>query len=78
MNGLVSNGFKVSIEARGLNVTPSALVVTKGMRRNNFYFLQGKTIVAFIATVETTCGKAKLWHMRVDHVGENAIQCLLK
>ena len=63
LGALESNGFKVSLEIGVFNVTRGALVVIKGLRRNNLYFLQGKTVVGRAATVETTVDMTMFWHM---------------
>ena len=78
LGALESNGFQVSIESIVLRVTRGALVVMKGLRRNHLYYLQGKTVVGGIATVETTCDTTKLWHMRLGHAGEKSMQGLVK
>ena len=78
LGALESNGFKVSMEAGILKVTYGVVVVMKGLRRNNLYFLQGKTVVGRAATIEIAVDTTKLWHMRLGRVGEKAMQGLVK
>ena len=54
------------------------LLVMKGLRRNNLYYLQGKIVVGRISTVETKCDTTKLWNMRLGYTGEKAFQGLVK
>ena len=60
-----------------------ALVVMKGIRQGNLYFLQGSTIDGGASTVcqkldEDDIDETRLWHMRLGHAGEKALQSLTK
>ncbi|KAL3821238.1 hypothetical protein ACJIZ3_007143 [Penstemon smallii] len=64
------------MEAGILEVTRSSMVVMKGLRRNNLYFLQGKTVIGGAAAVDNV-DSTKLWHIRLGHAGEKAMQGLI-
>ena len=81
LGALESKGFTMTIRDGVLKVTSGALLTMKGVRRNNLYYYQGSTIIGSAAAVsggnnlgETT----KLWHMRLGHPGEKALQTLVK
>jgi len=66
-----------------IKVISGALVVMKATRRNNLYHLQGTTTVGAAATISDNSKKVipynnKLWHMKLGHVGEKALQELAK
>ena len=62
-----------------LKVVSGALVVMKGIRRNNMYLFQGST-VAGTSTAVSEAYKvvvmSKLWHMRLGHAREKSLQTL--
>ncbi|XP_019057165.1 PREDICTED: uncharacterized protein LOC109116374, partial [Tarenaya hassleriana] len=78
---LESKGYTVTIRDGILKVVSGALVVLKGVRKNNLYYFKGSTV---IGTVAVTAGEDKdsevtrLWHMRLGHPGEKALQNLVK
>eukprot|EP00268_Persea_americana_P012188 TRINITY_DN15115_c1_g1_i1.p1 TRINITY_DN15115_c1_g1~~TRINITY_DN15115_c1_g1_i1.p1 ORF type:complete len:252 (+),score=38.81 TRINITY_DN15115_c1_g1_i1:1859-2614(+) len=81
LGALDSKNFKITMEGV-LKVVYSTLVLMKGVRRGNLYFLQWSTIVG-AATVsngsnETVADITNLWHMRRRHAGERALQGLVK
>jgi hypothetical protein len=65
-----------------LRAIRGAFIVLRGMRIGNLYFLDGSTV-----TGTTTISKSleddeadnsRLWHMRLGHAGEKALQGLVK
>lgn len=83
LGALESKGFKITLEGGVLKVVMGALVVMKGTRQNNLYFLNGSTIIGGAATVtdskeDVGSDTTKLWHMRLGHAGEKALQGLVK
>jgi len=55
------------------------MVVMKGVRDRNLYYLKGNTVVgALTASVDSDDDATKLWHMRLDHTGEKFMQSLAK
>ncbi|KAG8480145.1 hypothetical protein CXB51_024902 [Gossypium anomalum] len=56
-------------------------MVMKGTRRNNLYYLNRSTVIGstLIVFAKDTDSKAtRLWHMRLGHAGEKALQTLTK
>ena len=51
---LDSKDFKITMEGGVLKVVYGALVLMKGVRRGNLYFLQGSTVVGGAATVSNS------------------------
>ncbi|BBH01937.1 hypothetical protein Prudu_012349, partial [Prunus dulcis] len=81
LGALESKGLKITMEGGVLKAVHGALVVMKGTRRNNLYFLQGSTVIGGAAVTEAADAIAdttRLWHMRLGHAGEKALQGLVK
>ena len=76
---LESKGFTIIMQNGILKVVSGALVVMKGIRRNNLYLYQGSTAVGTTAAVseaDKVAEMSKLWHMRLGHAGEKSLQTL--
>ena len=76
---LESKGFTIIMQNRILKVVSGALVVMKGIRRNNLYLYQGSTAVGTAAAVseaDKVAEMSRLWHMRLGHAGEKSLQTL--
>jgi len=84
LGALESNGLVVTMRDGMLRATSGALVMLKGIRKNNLYYYQGSTVVgaAVAATAVSSSRKdeeaTKLWHMRLGHAGEKSLQLLAK
>ena len=53
----------------------------KCTRRNNLYYFQESKIIGSASTVsgkDANSEATKLWHMRLGHAGEKALQALVK
>ncbi|KAG6386586.1 hypothetical protein SASPL_151752 [Salvia splendens] len=65
-----------------LKATSGALVMLKGVRKNNLYYYQGSTVVGTVSTATSSNKKdaeaTKLWHFRLGHAGERSLQILAK
>ncbi|KAG6394486.1 hypothetical protein SASPL_145072 [Salvia splendens] len=65
-----------------LKATSGALMMLKGVRKNNLYYYQGSTVVGTVATATSSNKKdaeaTKLWHLRLGHAGERSLQILAK
>ena len=65
-----------------LRAIRGALVVLRGMRIGNLYFLDGSTVTGTTAVSKSIeddkTYNSRLWHMRLGHVGEKALQGLVK
>ena len=76
---LESKGFTIIMQNGILKVVSGALVVMKGIRRNNPYLYQGSTTVGTAVAVleaEKVAKMSKLWDMRLGHTGEKSLQTL--
>ena len=76
---LESKGFTIIMQNGILKVVSGALVVMKGIRRNNLYLYQGNTTVGTAAAVseaDKVAEMSRLWHMRLGHAGEKSLQTL--
>ena len=76
---LESKGFTIILHNGILKVVSRALVVMKGIRRNNLYLYQGSTVVGTAAAVseaDKVAEMSRLWHMRLGHAGEKSLQTL--
>ena len=76
---LESKGFTIILQNGILKVVSGALVVMKGIRRNNLYLYQGSTAVGTAAAVseaDKVAEMSRLWHMRLGHAGEKSLQTL--
>jgi len=77
-----------ALEAYGLEFTgrdgvfkilKGSMVVLKGVRCNNLYYLKGNTVIRQLATsVSTNEESTKLWHMMLQYTGEKSLQDLSK
>ncbi|KAG6429623.1 hypothetical protein SASPL_107675 [Salvia splendens] len=69
-------------DVRILKATSGALVMLKGVSKNNLYYYQGSTVVGTVATATSSNKKdaeaTKLWHLRLGHAGERSLQILAK
>ena len=80
---LQSKGFRFHSDGDILKVTYSALVVMKAHLCGHLYLLQGSTVTGEATVVSENMGTydsdtTRLWHMRLGHVGERALQKLVK
>ncbi|KAI9176928.1 hypothetical protein LWI28_008828 [Acer negundo] len=70
------------MEGGVLKVVRGAFLAMKGTRQRNLYFLDGYTVIGRVAVSSSSDNKAsdtsRLWHMRLGHVGEKALQGLVK
>ena len=76
---LESKGFTIIMQNGILKVVSGALVVMKGIRRNNLYLFHGSTVAGTTTAVseaDKVAEMSRLWHMRLGHVGEKSLQTL--
>lgn len=80
LGALESNGFNVNMSNGVLKVTKCALVTMKGIRKQNIYFLQGKTVLGGAAIIfeKPDTDNTKLWYMWLGHAGEKTLQAFVK
>lgn len=79
---LEEKGFRFQSEDGVMKIISGALVVMKGVRKNNrLYHYQGTTIIGTAAVAssdEQESEAAKLWHMRLGHAGQKSLNQLVK
>ena len=76
---LESKGFTIIMQNGILKVVSGALVVMKGIRRNNLYLYQGSTVVGTVAAVskaDKVAEMSRLWNMRLGRAGEKSLKML--
>jgi len=74
-----SKGLKATLENGTLKVTKGFMVVMKGIRDRNLYYLKGSTVTGpLTASVVSNEDATQLWHMRFSHAGEKSMQVLTK
>jgi len=79
VRALKTLGLKVSIKDGVLKMTKGSMVVLKGVRRNNLYYLKGSTVIGQVATsTDSDNNSTRLWHMRFRYTGEKSLQALAK
>ena len=79
VDALKAFGLEVSIRDRVLKMVKGSMVVLKGIRRNNLYYLNGSTITGQVATSTNSDNDCtQLWHIRLEHTGEKSLQVLAK
>jgi len=79
---LESSGYKIIMYGGVLRAIYGALLVLRGTRIGNLYFLDGSTIIGTTAVSKSLeddeADNSRLWHMRLGHPGEKALQGLVK
>ncbi|KAL4272870.1 hypothetical protein GQ457_13G029760 [Hibiscus cannabinus] len=80
LGALESKGSVVTLRDGVLKVTSGALVLMKGIRKNNLYYYQGSTVIGAVAAASEgdNLDSTLLWHMRLGHAGEKSLQILAK
>jgi len=62
-----------------LKMLRGSMVVMKGVKSNNIYYLKGNTVTGQVATsISSDDDCTRLWHMRLGHTGEKSLQALIK
>ena len=82
LGALESKDLAIKMRDGVLKVASGALVMLKGVRKNNLYHYQGSIVVRAVAAATSTNKKdvetTRLWHMRLGHAGEKTLQILAK
>jgi len=67
----------VTLENGILKITKGSMIVMKGARDRNLYYLKGSTVTGVMtALVDSDDDATKLWHMGLDHAGEKSMPTL--
>ena len=60
-----------------LKIVKGSIIVTKGARGRNLYYLKGSTVTGVMTTsVDLDEDASKTWHMRLGHAGRKSMQAL--
>ncbi|KAG8480138.1 hypothetical protein CXB51_024910 [Gossypium anomalum] len=81
LGALESKGLTITLRDELLKVLVGELTVMKGTRRNNLYYLNESIVIGSTLTVstkDTDSEATRLWHIRLGHAGEKALQTLAK
>ncbi|KAG8502454.1 hypothetical protein CXB51_000383 [Gossypium anomalum] len=80
LGALESKGSVVTMRDGVLKVTSGALVILKGIRKNNLYYYQGSTVIGAVATASDNkeLDSMQLWHMKLGHASEKSLKILAK
>ena len=74
-----SKGLKVTMENDIVKITKRSMVVMKGARDINLYYLKNSTVTGVMTvSVDLDEDATDMWHMRLDHAGEKSMQALAK
>ena len=69
------SGYRITLEGGNLKIACGALVAIEGTRRGSIYYLNETTIIGHVAVASSKEQDiSKLWHMRLGHAGEKALQ----
>ena len=75
VGALKTFGLGVSIKDGVLKMTKGSMVVLKGIRQNNLYYLKSSTVTGHVTTsTDTDVDSTRLWHMRLGQTGEKSLQ----
>ena len=79
VGALKTLGLDVSIRDGVLKMTKGSMMVLKGVRRNNLYYLKGSTVTGQVVTsIDSDYDSTRLWHMRLRHTCEKSLQAFEK
>jgi len=72
-------GHRLSIRDSVLKMTRGSMVVLKGIRRNNLYYLMGSMVTGRVGpSISSGDICTQVWHMRLGHTGEKSLQALVQ
>ena len=78
VGALEAQGLKRTLGEGVLKMVHGSMIVLKGIRRNNPYYLKGRIVTKNLAASEQLNDSIRLWHMRLGHVGKESLQALAK
>jgi len=72
-------GLKISCRDGVLKMLQGSMVVMKDIKHNNLYYFKGNTVIGQVTTfISSDDDCIRLWHMRLEYIGENSLQVLAK
>ena len=67
----------ISVRDGDLRMIKGSMVMMKGVRRDNLYYLKGSTAIGQVETSSSSDdGCTKVWQMKVGHGGEKSLRVL--
>jgi len=79
IGALKTLSLEVFIRDGVLKMNRDSMVVLKGVRRNNLYYLKGGTITSPVATfTNSDDNSTRLWHRKLEHTGEKSLHAQSK
>jgi len=79
VGALEALGLMISIRDGVLKMIKGSMVVMKGVRRNNLYYLKGSTVTGQVETSSSSDDDCtKVWQVNVGHGGEKSLQAPAK
>ena len=70
-------GLVISIRDGVLKMIKGSMVVMKGVRRDNLYYLKGSTVTGQVETSSSSDDSCiKVWQVKVEHEGESLCKLL--
>ena len=79
IGALEALGLKVYVGDGVLKMSRGSMVVLKGVRHNNLYYLKDSTLTEQVVTfIDSEDDCTRLWHMRLGQTGKKSLQALTK
>ena len=78
IGALKAQGIKGTLGDDALKILKSSMVILKGVRRNNLYYLKDSALTGQVAVLEGVDDSTRLWHMKLGHTVEKSLQALVK
>ncbi|KAG8503986.1 hypothetical protein CXB51_002302 [Gossypium anomalum] len=80
LGALESKGSVVTMRDGVLKVISGALVILKGIRKNNLYYYQYSTVIGTVAAASDNkeLDSMQLWHMKLGYASEKSLKILAK
>ena len=77
VGALKALSFERSIRDGVLKIIKGLIVILKGVRHNNLYYLKGIMVTGQMVTYTNSDNNCnQLWHMRLVHTGDKSLQAL--
>jgi len=74
VGALEALGLVISIRDGALKIIKGSMVVIKGIRRNNLYYLKGSTVIGQLKTSSSSNDDCiKVWQVKVGQGGERSL-----
>jgi len=79
VKALEVHGLRGTLGEDIFKILSGSLVVLKGIRCNNLYYLKGSAVTEnLVASRHLEGDSTRLWQMRLEHIGLDSLQALAK